>query len=285
MAHRIDPLSPVLGAEVVGLDLCEPLTDAAFDEIMRAWQNANGVIVFKDQDLTPEAQIAFSRRLGALEEHVATRFLLQGHPEIYRVSTKRDADGNAMGNAESGRYWHSDLSYLDPPAKASLLYALEVPPTGGDTMFANMAAAFDALSEPLRAMLDGLHAVHDYDYVLRMFSRGFGTHADRAKLPTVRHPVVRPHAETGRKALFVNPGFTTHIEGMARHESDAVLALLFEHATRPEFVYRHRWTKGDAVLWDNRSVMHHAVHDFYDTGGVRHMHRTTVMGDKEETSG
>jgi taurine dioxygenase len=269
----------VLGAKVVGLDLCEPLSDAVFDELKHAWQEANGLLVFKDQDLTPEAQIAFSRRLGELEEHVATRFLLPGHPEIYRVSTKRDADGNPMGNPESGRYWHSDLSYLDPPAKASLLYALEVPPVGGDTMFADMAAAYEALSAPIRTMLDGLYAIHDFDYVQRMFSPDFSKNTNRAKLPMVRHPVVRRHAETGRQALFVNPGFTTRIEGLARHESDAILDLLFEHATRPEFVYRHQWTKGDAVLWDNRSTMHHAVHDFYPTGGVRHMHRTTVMGE------
>lgn len=281
MTHRITSLSPVLGAEVVGLDLNEPLSDPVFVELERVWQEANGVLVFRGQDLDPTAQISFSRRLGALEEHVATRYLLPGYPEIYRVSTKKDADGKAMGNPESGRYWHSDLSYLDPPAKASLLYALEVPPIGGDTMFTNMAAAHDALSEPVRTMLDGLMAVHDYSYVRRMFSPGFGRSADPSKVPPVRHPVVRPHADTGRKTLYVNPGFTTHIEGLSRHESDTILELLFDHATRPEFIYRHSWSVGDAVLWDNRSTMHHAVHDFYETGGVRHMHRTTVMGVKE----
>ena len=281
MTHRITSLSPVLGAEVVGLDLNEPLSDPVFVELERVWQEANGVLVFREQDLDPTAQISFSRRLGTLEEHVATRYLLPGYPEIYRVSTKKDADGKAMGNPESGRYWHSDLSYLDPPAKASLLYALEVPPIGGDTMFTNMAAAHDALSEPVRTMLDGLMAVHDYSYVRRMFSPGFGRSADPSKVPPVRHPVVRPHADTGRKTLYVNPGFTTHIEGLSRHESDTILELLFDHATRPEFIYRHSWSVGDAVLWDNRSTMHHAVHDFYETGGVRHMHRTTVMGVKE----
>ena len=281
MTHRITSLSPVLGAEVVGLDLNEPLSDPVFVELERVWQEANGVLVFREQDLDPTAQISFSRRLGTLEEHVATRYLLPGYPEIYRVSTKKDADGKAMGNPESGRYWHSDLSYLDPPAKASLLYALEVPPIGGDTMFTNMAAAHDALSEPIRTMLDGLMAVHDYSYVRRMFSPGFGRSADPSKVPPVRHPVVRPHADTGRKTLYVNPGFTTHIEGLSRHESDTILELLFDHATRPEFIYRHSWSVGDAVLWDNRSTMHHAVHDFYETGGVRHMHRTTVMGVKE----
>ena len=281
MTHCINPLSPTLGAEVVGLDLNEPLSDAVYLELERAWQDANGVLVFRGQALAPEAQIAFSRRLGDLEVHVAKRYLLPGHPEIYRVSTKQDANGKAMGNPESGRYWHSDLSYLDPPAKASLLYALEVPPIGGDTMFTNMAAAHDALSEPVRTMLNGLMAVHDYSYVRRMFSPGFGRSADPNQVPPVRHPVGRPHSDTGRKTLFVNPGFTTHIDGLSRHESDAILAFLFDHATRPEFIYRHSWSVGDAVLWDNRSTMHHAVHDFYQTGGVRHMHRTTVMGAKK----
>ena len=281
MTHCINPLSPTLGAEVVGLDLNEPLSDAVFLEIERAWQDANGVLVFRGQDLAPEAQIAFSRRLGDLEVHVAKRYLLPGHPEIYRVSTKQDANGKAMGNPESGRYWHSDLSYLDPPAKASLLYALEVPSIGGDTMFTNMAAAHDALSEPVRTMLNGLMAVHDYSYVRRMFSPGFGRSADPNQVPPVRHPVVRPHSDTGRKTLFVNPGFTTHIDGLTRQESEAILSFLFDHATRPEFIYRHNWSVGDAVLWDNRSTMHHAVHDFYETGGIRHMHRTTVMGAKK----
>ena len=281
MTHCINPLSPTLGAEVVGLDLNEPLSDAVFLEIERAWQDANGVLVFRGQDLAPEAQIAFSRRLGDLEVHVAKRYLLPGHPEIYRVSTKQDANGKAMGNPESGRYWHSDLSYLAPPAKASLLYALEVPPIGGDTMFTNMAAAHDALSEPVRTMLNGLMAVHDYSYVRRMFSPGFGRSADPNQVPPVRHPVVRPHSDTGRKTLFVNPGFTTHIDGLTRQESEAILSFLFDHATRPEFIYRHNWSVGDAVLWDNRSTMHHAVHDFYETGGIRHMHRTTVMGAKK----
>ena len=281
MTHCINPLSPTLGAEVVGLDLNEPLSDTVFLEIERAWQDANGVLVFRGQDLAPEAQIAFSRRLGDLEVDVAKRYLLPGHPEIYRVSTKQDANGKAMGNPESGRYWHSDLSYLDPPAKASLLYALEVPPIGGDTMFTNMAAAHDALSEPVRTMLNGLMAVHDYSYVRRMFSPGFGRSADPNQVPPVRHPVVRPHSDTGRKTLFVNPGFTTHIDGLTRQESEAILSFLFDHATRPEFIYRHNWSVGDAVLWDNRSTMHHAVHDFYETGGIRHMHRTTVMGAKK----
>jgi taurine dioxygenase len=279
MSYTIKPLSPVLGAEVLGLDLCAPLGDDVFSALYAAWTDSGGVLVFRDQSLGPETQIDFSRRLGELEEHVQTRFLLPGHPEIYRVSTKRDADDKAMGNAESGRYWHSDLSYLDPPAMASLLYALEIPPLGGDTMFANMAAAYEGLSEPLQAMLEGMYAEHDYMHVMRQFSRSFS--AGSNSMPSVRHPVVRPHADSGRKTLYVNPGFTTAIEGLARHESDAILAFLFEHCVRPEFIYRHKWAVGDAVLWDNRSTMHHAVHDFYATGGVRHMHRTTIMGVKE----
>ena len=148
-------------------------------------------------------------------------------------------------------------------------------------MFTNMAAAYEALSQPVQTMLDGLFAIHDYSYVKRMFSPGFGQSTDSSKASPVRHPVVRTHADSGRKTLFVNPGFTTHIEGLSRPESKGILGFLFDHTTRPEFIYRHSWSAGDAVLWDNRSTMHHAVHDFYETGGVRHMHRTTIMGVKE----
>ncbi len=274
----IDPLSPVLGAEVTGLDLASPLSDAAFAKLHKAWLDHNGVLVIRDQTLTPEEHIAFSKRLGDLEVHVVGQFLLDGYPEIYRVSTKVDEDGKPMGNPESGRYWHSDLSYLKRPSKASLLHALELPPSGGDTMLAGMYAAYDALSPTMKGMLEGLTAVHDLGHVGRMFSTGGPNREQTARTPPVEHPVVRTHPETGRKALFVNPGFTTHVVQLARAESDALLGLLFAHATKPEFVYRHRWRLRDLLIWDNRCTMHHAVHDFLGTGH-RHMHRTTVLGE------
>ncbi len=278
MGLTINSLSPVLGAEVVDLDLSSPISDAEFTELNQAWLDHNGVLVIRDQTLTPDEHIAFSKRLGELEVHVVGQFLLDGYPEIYRVSTKVDDDGRPMGNPESGRYWHSDLSYLERPSKASLLYALELPPSGGDTMLASMYAAYDSLSPTMKGMLDGLTAVHDLGHVGRLFSTGGPNQEQTAKTPPVEHPIVRTHPETGRKALFVNPGFTTHIVQLARSESGALLEFLFAHATKPEFVYRHRWRLNDLLVWDNRCTVHHAVHDFHGTGH-RHMHRTTVLGE------
>ncbi len=278
MGFTINALSPVLGAEAVGVDLASPMSDAEFAELNRAWLDGDGVLVVRDQTLTPEEHVAFSRRLGELEVHVVGQFLLDGHPEIYRVSSKVDEDGRPMGNPESGRYWHSDLSYLDPPSKASLLYALELPPSGGDTMLAGMYAAYDSLSPSMKGLLEGLTAMHDLGHVGRLFSTGGPSPEQTARTPPVEHPVVRTHPETGRKALFVNPGFTTRIVQLAGPESDALLEFLFAHATKPEFVYRHRWRLRDLLIWDNRCTLHHAVHDFHGTGH-RHMHRTTVLGE------
>ena len=278
MGFTVNQLSPVLGAEVIGLDLSSPLSDAKFQEINQAWLDHNGVLVIRDQVLTPEAHIAFSKRLGELEEHVVGQFLLDGYPQIYRVSTKVDENGKPMGNPESGRYWHSDLSYMERPAKASILYALEMPPSGGDTMLASMYAAYESLSPTMKQMLDGLMAVHDFRQVNNFFATSGPNQVQTAQTPPVEHPVVRTHPETGRKALFVNPGFTTHIVDQARSESDAVLEFLFAHATEPEFIYRHRWHLNDLLLWDNRCTVHHAIHDFYGTGH-RHLHRTTVLGE------
>ena len=278
MGFTVNQLSPVLGAEVIGLDLSSPVSDAEFQELNQAWLDHNGVLVIRDQVLTPDEHIAFSKRLGDLEEHVVGQFLLDGYPQIYRVSTKVDENGKPMGNPESGRYWHSDLSYMERPAKASLLYALEMPPSGGDTMLAGMYAAYESLSSTMKQMLDGLTGVHDFRQVSNFFATAGPNQTQMAQTPPVEHPVVRIHPETGRKALFVNPGFTTHIVDLARSESDAVLEFLFAHATKPEFIYRHRWQVNDLLLWDNRCTVHHAIHDFYGTGH-RHLHRTTVLGD------
>lgn len=279
MGFTVNALSPVLGAEVTGLDLSAPISDADFETLHQAWLDHNGVLVIRDQELTPEQHISFSKRFGKLEEHVVGQFLLEGHPEIYRVSTKVDENGKPMGNPESGRYWHSDLSYLKQPSKASLLYALELPQSGGDTMLASMYAAYGALSDTMKEMIDGLTAVHDFRHVRRFFPTSGPNDNQTALTPPVEHPVVRTHPESGRKALFVNPGFTTHIIDLERAESDALLEFLFAHATKPEFIYRHRWQLHDILFWDNRCTIHHAVHDFYGAG-YRHMHRTTVLGEE-----
>jgi len=272
----VNPLSPVLGAEMIGADLAADLDDESFVAIRNAWLDAEGIMVFRDQALTPDDHIAFSRRLGPLEKHVLETYLLPGYPEIYRVSNKVK-DGVPQGREKAGTYWHSDLSYMNPPALASLLYGLEVPPSGGDTMFCSLYAAYDALSDTMKSILEGLAAVHDFGFASRgVFRAEQATQSQLDATPAVEHPVVRSHPETGRKVLFVNPGFTSHIVGMHPAESRALLEFLFAHATQPEFIYRHRWRKNDLVMWDNRCTMHYAVAD-YDGVGERYMHRTTVM--------
>jgi taurine dioxygenase len=276
MNFEVNPLSPVLGAETIGVDLSRPLDDAVFDTMRRAWLDANGVMVFRDQTLTPDQHIAFSRRFGPLEKHVLAKYLLPGYPEIYRVSNKLK-DGVPQGREKAGAYWHSDLSYMRPPALASLLYGIEIPPVGGDTMFCSLYAAHDALSPTMRTLLEGLHAVHDFSFASRGVFRG--EQASRRQIdaaPAVEHPVIATHPETGRDVLFVNPGFTSHIAGMHAGESRALLDFLFQHMTQPEFIYRHVWSARDLVMWDNRCTMHYAIAD-YDNVGERYMHRTTVM--------
>ena len=271
----VNNLSPVLGAEMIGADLSRDIDDSDFEAICNAWLAANGVMVFRDQDLTPDQHIAYSRRFGPLEKHVLATYLLPGYPEIYRVSNKVK-DGVPQGREKAGIYWHSDLSYMRPPALASLLYGIEIPPSGGDTMFCSLYAAYDALSEAMKDMIDGLVALHDFGFASKgvFYGEASGDQVDAT--PAVEHNVVKTHPETGRKLLFVNPGFTSHIVGFHPSESRALLEFLFAHMTQPEFIYRHRWQARDLILWDNRCTMHYAIAD-YDGVGERYMHRTTVM--------
>ena len=278
----VNRLGPTIGAEILGVDLSD-LDEATFGEVYQAWLD-HGVVAVRDQrGLTPAAQVAFSRRLGDLEVHVAAQFLLPGHPEILQISNKRQPDGTPVGFEDAGRYWHSDLSYAERPAKCSMLYALEIPPVGGDTLFADMAAAYDRLDAATQARIADLTAVHSY---AASFAGGTAANANRATLSQAQkarlhdavHPVVRVHPETGRKALFVSEGFTTHIVGLAAADSDALLAQLFAASVGDGLVYTHKWRPHDVVMWDNRRLMHHATP--YDTGHIRHMHRTTVIGER-----
>jgi len=274
MSVSVIPLSPTLGAEITGVDLSQPLSNADFDTIHRAYIT-HSVLVFRDQDLSPEAQIDFSRRFGPLMVHVLKDALLDGHPEIYKISNVVE-DGKAQGRAYAGQYWHSDLTYEPRPSLGSLLYALDVPECGGDTLFASTAEAYDTLSPAMQEMLGGLQAEHLFAHAFRGGANPAARKGDPlSERPPVVHPVIRRHPETGRNCLFVNDGFTVRILDLTPKENDAVLGFLFDHMTRSEVVLRHRWRKGDAVLWDNRALVHRGVDDYGDEQ-PRHMHRTTI---------
>ena len=269
-----------LGAEIVGLDLARPLTDETFAAVRRAFLDSDGVLVLRDQRITPDQHITFSRRFGPLIIHVLRQFLLDGHPEILLVSNVIE-NGKPVGLGDAGRYWHSDLSYAAEPSLGSLLHALELPSKGGDTSFANLYAAYDTLSLDIKRRIDGKRAVHSYR---KSYDRLEGsswrpplTAAQKEEVREVTHPVVRTHPETGRKALFVNEGFTSRILDLPEAESDELLRHLFAHGTEPRFIYRHRWQEHDLVFWDNRCAVHLAHGCPPELR--RHMHRTTVQGD------
>jgi taurine dioxygenase len=282
MSLTIQPVSPDLGIEVWGVDLAQPLGDNLFRELHQAWLDADGVLILRDQSITPELQIAFSRRFGAVaradDNPVIAQYCLPDHPEIFRVSNKKTG-GVAQGREDAGTYWHADGTWQTMPSKASLLYALEVPPVGGDTMFTSLYRAYDTLSDTMRRLLDGLEALHSAsNAATTSYGREFAGKTDVLAAQSAVHPLVITHPESGRRALFVNRGYTTRIVGLSQPESDALLGFLFAHATAPEIVYRHRWRPGDLVVWDNRCTAHYAIAD-YKAVGDRYLHRTSVKGD------
>ena len=282
MRFEVNDLATNFGAEVIGLNLSENLTEEDFTTV-RDLYFERAVVVFRGQTLTPSQQSAFSRRFGDLMVHVLTQFQILGNPEVLLLSNRRDADGNPIGFEDAGRYWHSDISYNAEPALGTMLYAVETPPQGGDTLFADMAAAYEALSNKVKQQIDGRFAYHSYTVNYKANETNAGsrpnlTDVQLATLENVLHPIVRTHEDTGRKALYVNQGFTYRIDGMSETKSDALLKKLFAHTTEERFIYRHKWRPHDLLCWDNRSVMHHAT--LYDGKYTRHMHRTTIRGLK-----
>ncbi|MAN80337.1 MAG: taurine dioxygenase [Rhodospirillaceae bacterium] len=279
-----------LGVEITGVDVGRDLSggngDNLFGEIRQAWQEAGGLMVIRDQSIDQQQHIDFSRRFGPLFhdegqpplQDTVSRYLHPDYPQIYRVSNKVDDKGQPTGRKGAGTYWHSDVSFRDRPAMASVLYAIQIPPYGGDTIFADMAAAYDALSDGMKAMLAGLNAVHDFAVAAAtQYAKPVVIDKDFDGANQCLHPIVRTHADTGRKSLYVNPGFTSHIEGFTVEESRPILDHLYRHATQPEFLYRHAWQPHDLLVWDNRTLMHYAVSDY---SADRYMERTTVIGER-----
>jgi taurine dioxygenase len=272
---QVSPVTPILGAEIGGVDLSQPLAASVFTEIERAFVEF-GVIFFRNQQLTPEQHIAFAKRFGPID---INRFFksVDGYPQIAEVRKEANQKANIGGS------WHTDHSYDQIPAKGSMLYAREVPSAGGDTLFSSMYAAFEALSPGLQKTLEGLKALHSSRHAFgasakRLAESDLKGRIGNPELATqdAIHPVVITHPESGRKALYVNSGFTLRIDGWSDQESEALLGYLYKHAVRPEFTARFRWQPGSLAFWDNRSTWHLALNDY--AGHRRLLHRITIEG-------
>lgn len=272
------PLGYALGAEVRRIDLTRDLDESVIEAIKDAWDE-NHILLFRGQKLTPESHIAFSRRFGELDRHDATPFYrLKGYPELLEITTRK-VDGKPSESRNVGRNWHSDYSYSDTPAAASMLFCTERPPVGGDTMFCNMVRAYETLSDRMKRIVDDLDVVYDIGLTAGINERDPAKVAEMRRInPPVAHPTVRVHPRSGKKALYISER-ASHFHGMTAAESRPLIDFLCAHATSPENVYRHVWQVNDLILWDNRTTMHLALADF-DQNKPRHMLRTTLLGEK-----
>ena len=265
----IQPVTPVIGAEVRGVDL-GALDDASFEAIRDALM-AHCVLFFRDQDISVESQKALGARFGELVVHPNDPGI-EGHPEVMPIH----ADENSV--RATGERWHSDVSCDPTPPMGSILRMHTVPESGGDTLFANMYAAYEALSDRMKALIEDLAAVHDGGPYYREVNRMIGRDDRGRTYPSAEHPVVRTHPVTGRRALFVNQMFTVRIAELPPDESAAVLDFLFRHVQRPEFHCRFRWHPHSVAFWDNRCTQHHAIWDYFPH--VRSGYRVTIRGER-----
>ena len=267
------PMSPTIGAVIGDIDLREPVDDSLKAELRAAlldWK----VLFFRDQDITTEQHLDFARAFGGLEVHPFAP-CKPGYPEILAITHDKDNKGKE-------NTWHSDVTWRVEPSLGSILRALEVPAVGGDTLFADMYAAYENLSDEVKAQIEGKKALHDFAHFrVAMRKRGLSEEqiaVFNEKYPSVEHPIVRTHPETGRKALYVNAAFTQYIVGMDRAESDAVLKHLYAQASIPEYQCRFHWEKNSLAFWDNRASQHYAVSDYWPA--LRRMERVTIIGDR-----
>jgi taurine dioxygenase len=274
MSLDIIPLSSALGAQISGVDLSRDLNTEQRDAIEQALLKYQ-VLLFREQPITPQQQTRFAAQFGDLHVHPIYPNVPE-QPEIMVLDT-------ALTDVRDNAIWHTDVTFLPTPAMGAVLSAKQLPAYGGDTLWASGIAAFEALSRPLQILLDGLTATHDFT---RSFPvERFGSTAQdlarweetRRRNPPLSHPVIRTHPVSGRKALFVNDGFTSRVNELKPAESEAILKLLFAHATRPEFTIRWRWQENDVAMWDNRVTQHYAVDDYRPQRRV--MHRATILGD------
>jgi taurine dioxygenase len=276
---RVTPLADALGAEISGLDLARTITEDDFASVKQAWLR-HLVLRFRGQTLADPQLIAFSRRFGELDPpgpNPYGRPYLPEHPEMNVISNIREAGVPIGGLGDGEAIWHADMTYVEQPPMAALLYALEVPPSGGDTYWANMALAYDALPEELKRRIEGRRAVHDATYnSAGERRRGYGEVTDPRSAPGARHLLVRVHPESGRKCLFLGRRRNSYIEGLELEESEALLDRLWAHATQERFTFKQEWKVGDLILWDNRCTLHRR--DPFDPKARRLMHRTQIKG-------
>ena len=267
----VTPFAPALGGEVRGIDLADGLDSETYRDVRAAFLKY-GVLFFKEQsEISPEVHVAIGRMFGELHMHPAAP-QMPGYPEVFVIHAHRES------KVANGEFWHSDVSCDEVPPLGTMLQIHILPEIGGDTLFANMYTAYDALSAPMRQMLDGLTARHESEHVYR------GRYSDRGvddagkTYPHADHPVIRTHPETGRKAIFVNRTFTTRINELSETESRAILDLLFAHCEQIDFQIRFRWARNDVAFWDNRCVMHRAIWDYWPN--ERKGRRVTIKGDR-----
>ena len=278
MLH-IKPLSANTGAEVTGVDLtC--LAEAEWQQMLQAYRQQSLLVVRGQKDLLKQTQIAFSERFGELELPIRKDYLGTDFAALHVVNNM-GPDGKPKGTKaldNPGNYfWHTDASYMQRPASTTLLYAIKIPETGGDTNFANMQSAYEALPAQMQDRIKDLKAIHSWEQSRHNSGSRLASEEEKLAAPPVAHPLVRTHPETERKGLYLG-NHTSHIEGMDVEEGRALLKELLVHATQPQFVYRHQWRVGDLVIWDNRSLLHKATDDFDMSNVPRILHRTVVQG-------
>ena len=281
MEFDVRPLKKNIGAEIRGVDLSRSLPDQTIKKIREVWIN-HVVAVFPNQKVNDEQHIKFSKRLGKLEIINMSALQMKGRPEIYEA-TNLDDDNNimlddhpVMSINRGNQKWHSDSSFKQVPATASMLNAYIVPKEGGETEFANMAAAYRALDQETKKLCEGLVAIHDFYWSRRDIEEKAFTQKEKDVIPPVRHPLIRTHPETGQKAIYVG-SHTREIEGWDFNKSRNLIDMLINFSTQEQFTYQHKWNVGDMVLWDNRSAMHRGM-AFDDQNAKRRLHRTTIAG-------
>ena len=275
---EVKQLAYALGAQIEGVSVSEPLSDVQTAFIKKIWHEHH-IVLLREQNAEPREIIEFAGNFGDLDDHASTPYYrLENFPQLMEITT-RPINGRPSETRNVGRNWHSDYSYTQRPAAASMLFCVEPAPVGGDTMFCNMVKAYETLSKPMQKIVDELHSVYDISLTAGLFQRDPKEVEETRKLnPPIAHPAVRVHPESGKKALYVSER-VSHFHGMTSEESKPLINYLCYHATRPENVYRHVWRAGDLLCWDNRTTMHMALADF-DLTQTRHMLRATLLGER-----